>query len=77
MGNQEGFELNNYCLCKRPYKGEIMLGCLICEEWYHPYCVGIHYKEESDLNKIVFFCEKCKSNNDKEYLECFKKVEEQ
>ena len=31
-------ELPIYCICRLPYKGEIMVQCEKCREWFHPDC---------------------------------------
>lgn len=30
-----------WCLCRKPYTGEVMIQCDICDEWYHLECVGL------------------------------------
>jgi len=36
-----------YCVCKQPYdqNADFMIGCDVCNEWYHGSCVGVTQKE--------------------------------
>ena len=36
---------------------DVWISCDRCEKWYHAACVGYsHIKDESELEKIEFFC---------------------
>lgn len=47
--------------CKQPDDGSPMIGCDICEEWYHWVCVGIKVDPEEDS----WFCPKCTGHQKK------------
>jgi bromodomain and PHD finger-containing protein 1 len=53
---------NLYCLCRKPYLGEFMIACEICDAWYHPECVRFPYKNE-DASKIKWLCPHCENKN--------------
>ena len=56
-GEDEGDDKIWICpSCKLPDDGSPMIGCDICEEWYHWVCVGIKIDPEEDS----WFCPRCK-----------------
>eukprot|EP00741_Cyanophora_paradoxa_P013334 tig00020684_g12877.t1 len=47
-----------FCLCQRPYvRGELMVQCDKCNDWFHPKCVGITAAEAKKIE--TFFCPGC------------------
>ncbi|KAJ3164605.1 PHD finger protein 3 [Geranomyces variabilis] len=47
-----------YCTCRQPDKGNFMIQCDNCEEWFHGSCVGLTKKVGEKLT--TFHCEACK-----------------
>lgn len=58
--NSPKFDLNSeeiYCVCRKPDKGELMIGCDGCDEWFHFKCMKIN-----ELYKDLiagFYCKFC------------------
>ncbi|KAJ3184317.1 PHD finger protein 3 [Geranomyces variabilis] len=48
-----------YCSCRQPDKGNFMIQCDNCEEWFHGSCVGLTKKVGEKLT--TFHCEACKA----------------
>ena len=46
---QEQEEEEVYCLCRKPWNGELMVECESCEKWYHPQCVGLALPANSEI----------------------------
>ena len=40
-----------YCLCRKPYKGEFMIQCDSYAEWFHGHCVHVIPKESRKIDK--------------------------
>lgn len=50
-----------YCVCKQPYKeNDFMIACDICEDWFHPKCIGMSKKQAQRVNK--YKCVECSQN---------------
>lgn len=48
-----------YCLCKQPYtKKQPMVGCDMCDDWFHYKCVGLKEVEVGEIESYV--CPRCK-----------------
>lgn len=45
-----------YCLCRQLYFGQ-MIGCDICDEWYHLSCIGLTTAQAEKCEK--FICIRC------------------
>jgi len=56
--NEEDDPTRLYCVCKKPYHMEFMIGCDNCEEWYHPKCVNFKYPIEQAKN-VTWYCPNC------------------
>ena len=41
-----------YCLCRNLYHGQ-MVGCDLCDDWYHLFCVGISVSQAEKSDKYV------------------------
>ncbi|MES9883655.1 MAG: hypothetical protein ABW185_22615, partial [Sedimenticola sp.] len=52
---QGGEEL--YCLCRGPHRGQFMIQCDTCEEWFHGACVNVDEEEAKDIDQYV--CPRC------------------
>lgn len=46
-----------YCVCRKPDRGELMVGCDGCEEWFHFKCMKINIKHQKLIHQ--FFCRFC------------------
>ncbi|CAH2048157.1 unnamed protein product [Thlaspi arvense] len=42
-----------HCICLKPYNSRFMVSCSQCGEWYHTYCVKLHWRPE------VYVCSAC------------------
>jgi hypothetical protein len=54
-------QLPVYCICKRPWsedEGRDMVGCDVCQDWFHLDCVGI--KTLKEVENIDYKCPTCK-----------------
>eukprot|EP00656_Telonema_subtile_P026817 TRINITY_DN2879_c0_g1_i2.p1 TRINITY_DN2879_c0_g1~~TRINITY_DN2879_c0_g1_i2.p1 ORF type:complete len:1616 (-),score=156.44 TRINITY_DN2879_c0_g1_i2:254-5101(-) len=58
LGRQQESEQELYCLCRQPFTGELMIGCDICGDWFHPRCIGVDPQETSS-----YMCPNCKSDS--------------
>ena len=51
-----------FCICNKPYDHYVpnstWVGCDRCESWFHNTCIGL---VAENVEKITFFCEKCKT----------------
>ncbi|ETV91862.1 hypothetical protein, variant [Aphanomyces invadans] len=45
-----------YCICRQPYDG-FMLGCELCDDWFHDTCVGISKEKAEKVADYV--CPSC------------------
>ncbi|KAF8116143.1 hypothetical protein N665_0020s0007 [Sinapis alba] len=36
-----------HCVCRKPYNSRSMVSCSQCGEWYHTYCVKLHWRPEA------------------------------
>ena len=51
-----------YCVCRRRHvEGEFMVQCDLCEDWFHPRCVGTPRAEIEQLE--VFVCGDCQAEH--------------
>jgi hypothetical protein len=55
VGNKTDNESDEvYCLCRRPQQGdEPMIGCDVCDEWYHFECVGLTLQDAQLIDRYV------------------------
>lgn len=42
-----------HCICRKPYNSRSMVSCSQCGEWYHTYCVKLHWRPK------VYVCSAC------------------
>ena len=49
-----------YCLCRNLYFGD-MVGCDLCDEWYHFQCIGINNAQVEKCDKYI--CIRCLLKN--------------
>ena len=52
-----------YCLCKKKWDGRLMVECDLCENWFHPDCIGINENDDVKLNMMYIICLTCKEHN--------------
>ncbi|CAK4440563.1 unnamed protein product [Aphanomyces euteiches] len=45
-----------YCICRQPYDG-FMIGCELCDDWFHDTCVGISKEKAEKVDNYV--CPSC------------------
>jgi len=50
-----------YCSCRKPYRGEFMIQCDSCAEWFHGACVNITATDALDIEE--YECTQCTNNN--------------
>lgn len=43
----DGFDDTKYCICKKEWKGETLLECFRCEEWFHPECLNLEVCDDT------------------------------
>eukprot|EP01029_Cantina_marsupialis_P023500 TRINITY_DN588_c0_g1_i12.p1 TRINITY_DN588_c0_g1~~TRINITY_DN588_c0_g1_i12.p1 ORF type:complete len:2120 (-),score=751.89 TRINITY_DN588_c0_g1_i12:303-6662(-) len=55
-----------YCLCRGLNDGSTMIGCDICEEWFHCSCMGIPLESASTIG--TFMCLNCCQKLNREYV---------
>lgn len=75
---QKEFTEELYCTCQKVWKGELLVGippkklmfleCELCNEWFHPPCIGIEETDEVKLNLMKIKCIKCKEEEDDSLL---------
>lgn len=56
-----------YCLCDRPYPDPdgdsgIMVQCVVCEDWYHDYCLKTRFPKNDDFGELI--CAPCMDRHD-------------
>ncbi|CAH6723102.1 COMPASS component Spp1p [[Candida] jaroonii] len=60
LQNAPKFDFNSeevYCICRKPDRGELMIGCDGCDEWYHFKCMKINLLYKDLVAK--FYCKFC------------------
>jgi len=65
--NNENFDDQIYCICKKEWKGELMIECDRCAKWYHPQCINVEITNELELNNNHILCKKCTDEYTKDY----------
>ncbi|KAL4226377.1 transcription initiation factor TFIID subunit 3 [Mactra antiquata] len=60
--NESGEKIWICPACTMPDDGSPMIGCDICDDWYHWVCVGIKVEPSEDEQ---WYCQKCKPNGSK------------
>ena len=65
MKNPEQLDDKLYCLCQQKWDGKLMIECELCDNWYHPDCIGIHEKDDIKLNLMYIVCSLCKAQADR------------
>jgi len=54
MGNKD---VRLYCVCKKMFEdSDEMIGCDMCDEWYHLTCMGVTVQEAAEDK---WFCNEC------------------
>lgn len=67
--NNENFDDQIYCICKKEWKGELMIECDRCREWFHPKCINAEITNEIEINNNHVLCFNCKEEYEKDYCE--------
>ena len=65
--NNENFDDQIYCICKKEWKGELMIECDRCGKWYHPQCINVDITNEVEINNNHILCKKCTEEYTKDY----------
>lgn len=65
--NNENFDDQIYCICKKEWKGELMIECDRCAKWYHPQCISVNITNEVEINNNHILCNKCTDEYTKDY----------
>ena len=61
-GAAEEDERKLYCHCKTPHEeGAVYIACEICDNWFHPACVGLGERESLNTLPKNFMCRTCQS----------------
>ena len=55
----EDFTNDPQCICQLPWRGELVVECEECHEWFHPNCLGIGEMDECKLNLMFIMCVEC------------------
>jgi hypothetical protein len=63
VNNPEEIDDKVYCLCQQKWDGRLMVECDLCENWYHPECIGINEHDDVKLNMMYIICFTCKEKN--------------
>ena len=50
-----------YCICRSSDTSRFMIGCDLCEDWFHGDCIDITEQESRFIKK--FFCPKCREKD--------------
>lgn len=66
--NESGIQEGEYCIAKckfgRKSKGQMMIGCDKCSNWYHSRCLNISNEEVQKLSERNWYCQDCLSKMD-------------
>lgn len=65
--NNENFDDQIYCICKKEWKGELMIECDRCAKWYHPQCINVNITNEVEINNNHVLCNRCSDEYTKDY----------
>lgn len=65
--NNENFDDQIYCICKKEWNGELMIECDRCASWYHPACINLDITNEVEINNNHILCNKCLDEYTKDY----------
>ena len=67
--NNENFDDQLYCVCRKEWKGELMIECDRCSEWYHPKCINTNITNEIEINNNHILCFRCMQEYQEDYRE--------
>lgn len=65
--NNDCFDDQKYCVCQKEWKGEIMIECDRCSNWFHPKCLNLEGYDEIEMNQHLIFCFECLKYYHKEF----------
>ena len=60
INNPEPLDDKLYCICRQKWDGKLMIECELCDNWYHPECIGINEKDDIKLNLMYIICSLCR-----------------
>ena len=46
-----------YCICRKTYRGQFMIQCETCLEWYHGTCIQLTFEQSKYIN--AYYCTSC------------------
>lgn len=49
-----------YCVCRLPDRGQLMVCCSHCSDWFHQECITETIPKSRDLEKWIYVCNACK-----------------
>ncbi|CAH8391165.1 unnamed protein product [Eruca vesicaria subsp. sativa] len=58
-----------HCVCLKPYNSRSMVSCSQCGEWYHTYCVKLHWRTEA------YVCSACCPAESSPHIDPLKSME--
>lgn len=63
------FNMNHFSICAGPSNGSFMIGCDMCDSWFHGYCVGVDASVGENIVKTnsQYICPKCATKNGLSY----------
>uniref|UniRef100_A0A8C4QH11 CXXC-type zinc finger protein 1 n=1 Tax=Eptatretus burgeri TaxID=7764 RepID=A0A8C4QH11_EPTBU len=50
-----------YCICRKPDTNRFMIGCDMCNEWFHGDCINITQKIAKSIKQ--WYCDRCREND--------------
>ena len=57
-----------YCICRGEDEGNLMLGCVCCEEWYHPTCLNLTDERVREIGNEQWKCPLCEERKQSDFL---------
>lgn len=63
-----------HCVCRQQWKGELMIECDRCKNWFHPKCIKVGPFIEADMANYFILCLNCREEFIRDYSNCIELI---